>query len=437
MTAGIVTQMNPVTDYKVTALNSVGEKSADFSEVFKASAGRNNEQPNETVATADKKNDVAAQEEPVSDKPVENKKAETEQTSKDDGRISKDQAKNNEPLEEDDISEEVEAVVQTLLAEVAQILDVNVEDVTEALETLNLTETDLLDASIIPQLTATVEGDGNAVEVMTDEKLFADVKEITQKVEEAVNVISEQTGATEEEIKEFIKVEDKDSVIGKTQDNETVLQNNAEESPEVNVTAPQETKQRRSTEDNGRGDAEAQSNPAQTIVENIKAAATGKSEATAPAETPDMERIYAQVQESVKVHMSEEVTEMEMNLHPASLGNVKVQVASRDGVITANFVTQNETVKAALESQIVQLKEDMNEQGIKVESIEITLASHAFEENLSEGNEGAATESETKKKRRSINLNEIDDDADINVEDEVRIAREMMMHNGTTVDYLA
>ena len=156
-----------------------------------------------------------------------------------------------------------------------------------------------------------------------------------------------------------------------------------------------------------------------------------------PVQTADMNRIYDQVRESVRVNMNEEVTEMEMNLHPASLGNVKVQVASRDGVVTANFITQNETVKAALESQIIQLQEDMNEQGIKVESIEVTLASHAFEENLSENNEGSATEEGTRKKRRSINLNEIDDDADIIVEDDVRIAREMMMHNGTTVDYLA
>ena len=99
------------------------------------------------------------------------------------------------------------------------------------------------------------------------------------------------------------------------------------------------------------------------------------------------------------------------------------------------------TVEAPiLEAQIVELKETMNEQGIKVEAIEVNVAAHAFEENLSkEGDNSSDYESRGSKKRRSINLNEIDDidDIDNDGDDEIRIAREMMMHNGTTVDYMA
>jgi flagellar hook-length control protein FliK len=131
---------------------------------------------------------------------------------------------------------------------------------------------------------------------------------------------------------------------------------------------------------------------------------------------------------------------MEMSLHPASLGNVRIQVAARDGVVTANFLTQNEQVKAVLESQLVELKQSMNEQGIKVEAIEVSVAAHAFEENLSkEGDNSSEYEAREGRKRRSINLNEIDDsdDIDIDGDDEIRIAREMMMANGNSVDYMA
>ena len=73
------------------------------------------------------------------------------------------------------------------------------------------------------------------------------------------------------------------------------------------------------------------------------------------------------------------MTQMEMELHPASLGNVRVQVAAKDGVITANFTTENESVKAALETQVVTLKNQLEEQGIKVEAVEVTVSSNAFE----------------------------------------------------------
>ena len=428
MTAGIVTQMSPVTDFKVPAINTNTDKSADFSEVFKASAGKSGEQNSEAAAVTEKKSNVSTEK-----KTVENGETKTETETDSAKAVSKaNSSKKEAAKEEQDITEEVENAAQTLLADVARTLGISIEEVTEALEELNLTVTDLLDESVIPQLVATLEGDGNAVEIMTNENLFADVKELTAKVEEAVETIAKETGVTEDEVKSFTKE------LGKSNDLNVQPEDSQlnVEKPEI-VTETRETKQQNNTKGNGNNGAEAQTNPTQTIVENIKAAAAGKAEEATPMQTADMNRIYDQVRESVRVNMSEEVTEMEMNLHPASLGNVKVQVASRDGVVTANFVTQNETVKAALESQIIQLKEDMNAQGVKVESIEVTLASHAFEENLSENNEGAATEEGTRKKRRSINLNEIDDDADIIVEDDVRIAREMMVHNGTTVDYLA
>lgn len=427
MTAGIITQLNPVADYKVTSMGTGSEKGSDFSEVFKASTGKNGETEGNNLKASEEKTDSTVKSET---KTKETEKTEEKKTEEPDSLKTKEEKAQTSTEDNEDISEEVEEAANALLADIATMLNVNVDDVKNALEELDLTATDLLDESVVPVLTAKIEGE-DAVSIMTDENLFADVKEITSKVEETVSALAKENNVDEDDIRDFVK------------DLRSSLEENATETRTEVVATSKEQK------NSGDGN-EAQTgenlnpaqtgedlNPAQTLVENIKAAAEGKSEEVSFATTTEMDRIYSQVQESIKVHFNEEVTEMEMNLHPASLGNVKVQVASRDGIITANFVTNNETVKAALESQIIQLKEDMNEQGIKVESIEITLASHAFEENLSENNEGTPAQDDNRKKRRSINLNEITDDADIIVEDDVRIAREMMMHNGTTVDYLA
>ena len=63
---------------------------------------------------------------------------------------------------------------------------------------------------------------------------------------------------------------------------------------------------------------------------------------------------------------------------PASLGSVNVQIAAKDGVITAQFTAQNETVKAAIESQLVQLRTQFEEQGIKVDAVEVTVANYRW-----------------------------------------------------------
>ena len=131
-----------------------------------------------------------------------------------------------------------------------------------------------------------------------------------------------------------------------------------------------------------------------------------------------------------------------MQLHPASLGNVNILLTSSKEGIVAKFTAQNEIVKEAVESQMMTLQQKFNEQGIKVTSIEVTIASHAFEQNLQQGDGGndAYNERQAKKSRslRRINLSEIDDVAEEeNLSDADRIAAQMMAANGNSVDYSA
>ncbi len=128
---------------------------------------------------------------------------------------------------------------------------------------------------------------------------------------------------------------------------------------------------------------------------------------------------------------------MELQLHPASLGTVNVQIASKDGVITAQFTTQNETVRAVIETQMIQLKNQFEEQGIKVDAVEVTVANHEYGHQFSQENGNPEQkQSKSAKNTRRINLDEIDGEADIEqMEEPDRIAVEMMQANGGSVDY--
>lgn len=128
-----------------------------------------------------------------------------------------------------------------------------------------------------------------------------------------------------------------------------------------------------------------------------------------------------------------------MQLHPASLGTVNVQIAARGGSITAQFTTQNEAVRAAVESQIVELKQQFEEQGIKVDKVEVAVASHQDSQQFSQSGEEAQRDQKSQSGRtvRRLNLDELDAEDAPEMEESEKIAVEMMRANGGTVDYTA
>ena len=145
-----------------------------------------------------------------------------------------------------------------------------------------------------------------------------------------------------------------------------------------------------------------------------------------------------QIMDYMKIHVKTEESSLEMQLHPASLGTLQVNVSSKGGILTANFVTQNETVKSVLESQMIQLKESFAEQGVKVEAIEVTVQTHQFESNLEQGRGRQQNGTDKKDRPRRINLNaSFDMDNIEEMTQEEQLAAEIMTANGNTVDYTA
>ena len=153
------------------------------------------------------------------------------------------------------------------------------------------------------------------------------------------------------------------------------------------------------------------------------------------------QEILRQITDYIRVHVNVETTEMELQLHPASLGNIKVQLASTEGALTAIFTTENEAVKAALESQLVQLKENFAQQGLKVESVEVNVSAQGFERSLDQQEQQGQNQFQNangRNRSRRIRLNGMGETEDILGEEmtvDDRIVADMMIRNGNTVDY--
>lgn len=154
----------------------------------------------------------------------------------------------------------------------------------------------------------------------------------------------------------------------------------------------------------------------------------------------DVEDIMRQVSQMTRVMVTQAESSIEMQLNPANLGKVYLQVISREGMITAQIAAQNEAVKEALENQVAILKENMNQQGIKVEAIEVTIASHEFERNLEQNQQNMPGEQQEadsgKSSRRNINLNS-PEELEGGLSEEEDLAAKIMAEQGNSMDLTA
>lgn len=154
----------------------------------------------------------------------------------------------------------------------------------------------------------------------------------------------------------------------------------------------------------------------------------------------DVANIMKQIVEYSKVTIGNAATTMEMQLNPENLGKLYLEITSKNGVVSAHITAQNEAVKEVLESQVVELRQNMNQAGIKVEAVEVTVGSHEFEKNLEQNakqEEKQAEEQEkAAKQTRRINLNDLEELSGLMTEEENLVAQ-MMADQGNSVDFTA
>lgn len=468
MTANLVTGLSPVKDLKLNAAANLSPTSGtDFSDVLKNSTDKGNDvnvpQPKEPI-----KDKAVKSEE---DSPKTESKVEQPKTKDDSSKPVKEAETDKAPVDDkpldEKVTEEIAEAVGTMVQTIANVLDVQVTDVTQAMEELNISEVEILEPNTIPNLVVELTDATDVTEITTNEELFADVKQLMTEVDNTVKEVADTLQIPEEEFKTLIsdkvaevkdvaKEEVSEVIITDTktvrEDNsrrdtltvseQTDPQITADDSEEIAPVSARHTDDKRQDNEGSRSNNGEHLNFTQTVTDTLKEMVAEKISEPTVSYTTTADQIMEQVSDSLRMTMTEDITEMEMQLHPASLGNVRVQVAAKDGVITASFTTENQQVKEVLEAQIIQLKDQMNEQGIKIEAVEVTVSSHAFERNLNDNgqNRNGQPEAEAKRKRvRGINLGsggieELDMDE---LDEEDKVTADMMARQGNTVDYMA
>lgn len=259
-----------------------------------------------------------------------------------------------------------------------------------------------------------------------DTTVMAATVQMTHTTEETKNVQPEE------------ETEDATPVIQVNASEDAQTENNVSEnaSGEMGEPAAQSQKTKESSVNE-----HAQNMEFQVRAEQL-AAAPEEVNKVASRTTIDVQDIMNQITEFAKVNLSSENSSIEMQLNPENLGKVYLHIAAtKEGNITAELTVSSETVKTALEAQIADLRTSLNQQGIKVDAVEVTIASHEFERNLEqnaagEEQQGSQREESGRTAGRRLFRGELDELSGLMNEEEA-LAAQIMKDHGNTMDVTA
>ena len=326
-----------------------------------------------------------------------------------------------EPKQEEETGEPdavlLSDVMQQILQQITEQLGVSPEEVLQAMDALGISAEDLSQnmAALLSELTGT-----DQMAVLTDESLYTQVSDLANAVEQTIEELADTLGMDKEQLTTLLQdsvKEPEEPVIVVEQESAapvTGMQQESTGDQEVQTAAAMdiEAEQPRETKREENGNMQQQQmQDMQKPAENLQQTQGSAIAAEQTTERFDLQRtqkIIDQIADYVKIHSSEKLTSMEIELNPASLGSVNLHVSSKGGVISAQLYAQDEAVRAALESQVAALKESLEAQGMKVDAIEITEHSHQLEQNLDQnGGQQEGAEAQKKSGRRLLNLDEL------------------------------
>lgn len=388
--------------------------------------------------------------------------------------------KNEKTLSEDEM-DAVEEAAEKIVSEIAKELNVSEEEVREALEVLGITVFDLGNVNQMVALFTEVLGLSDGMQIVTDGDLFASLTSLMQSIDDLIQslqnelqipaedllaqlqaqmtetigtdesqnvdetdlVLETQTVAENEVAQTTIvgaKVEAEDAVT-----TESVDKNQAEKNVETKEVLHAETSQEQTSSELQNRDSENKDTK-QNLNQNSFSILTDANQNVALEGREQQNVSYStfndimeQIGDYVKVNVTADVKQMEIQLSPANLGQVHINMVSKNGIVTAQITAENEMVKNAIESQIVQLKERLESQGVKIEAVEVTVASHEFERNLDQNRENRESKEEVKKvSSRKWNLSELDGELLEGEEltDSEQVELDMMKLTGNQLNYM-
>lgn len=334
-----------------------------------------------------------------------------------------------------EVAEDVVATaVNQIKEQLMEVLDITPEQLEGLIEDLGMTDVDLLSGENVLQVVMEQTGMETTVDLLNNE----DLAQLTKGLMETVNQVNESLEGMEIEVPTEVvaqATETVDSAVDVDVDDSTVMIEDVKVSveSEIQKDASSEGQMQQSSEHEQSSDTPVQQ-VAQNVFDNLTQAVNNTQEVSY-ANTTQAVDIVNQVVEEIRTVVKADTTSMEVQLNPENLGKVNIQVSARDGIVTAHITAQTEAARHAIESQIAVLKENFQNQGLKVEAVEVAINPRGFSMDQ-EQSFNEQEQQQSQKTKKQISLDDLDLDAEELTEEE-SIAVDMMQRAGNKVDFTA
>lgn len=341
-------------------------------------------------------------------------------------------------------------VIQTL----TESLGISEEELKTAMDELGIQFGDLSQFENINNLFSFIKCDNDFSKLLTDNGLLNELNELNEKISDIFTEIAAEMpeDADFEDIKNSIleKLGLSDENVLKVNDSEKQNKSDAvTDEKEINVVSDKETEKEITIEfkkESGAGThthsethtekkaGEKSSDDTKNIfLGNMIKVHNSFSTKLEGLITPvhNLQEIASQILEKIKINLKPEMKILEMQLTPENLGKVKVALTENNGVLTARFTTENDVAREAIESNLINFKENLLEQGIKVENVEVAVGNFSFGTN-DDGSQKEAYDGNNGGKRFVIN-----DDSVISEKSDDLIDQSYFEDGISTVSYRA
>ena len=391
----------------------------------------------------------------------------------------------------EDTKDAFETGVKEILKDELGVSDEQVED---AMSILGLQWMDLLNPASLSQLVTQLTGTEDACSLLMSEEftnIMQNTDELVQSLSETLGISKDEWVALQNQLAELTAdfnetvdmadggvqeiapqtdatITSQDTTVmaatvqmtHTTEETQNVQPEEETEdaAPVIQVNASEDAQTENNVSENASGEmgepaAQSQKTKESSVNEhaqNMEFQVRAEQQTVAPEEvnkvasrtTIDVQDIMNQITEFAKANLSPENSSIEMQLNPENLGKVYLHIAAtKEGNITAELAVSSETVKTALEAQIADLRTSLNQQGIKVDAVEVAIASHEFERNLEqnasgEEQQGSQREESGRTAGRRLFRGELDELSGLMNEEEA-LAAQIMKDHGNTMDVTA
>jgi len=305
---------------------------------------------------------------------------------------------NKESKTEEEIGEE-------FVEELAEKLNVSVDEIKDLLNELNMTVFDLLNVNNFNTFMQNFLDIQNPVDILASEQTQQLYKQVAEVVKDYKQIYNEfQSNITLVKQSPDIELSNENIDTKATKASETIVSNNnnnLHENQQVSTeTLEQEQKDVQTPivevkNSNKQNNNQSNSNfkeqtpnevlltqntnqdfnysnisgyqqfQQQAVIDNIASKVSNTS--------TDAHQIINQIVEKIKVDIKPDVSEMKLLLKPDTLGELSLKITTQNNIVTAQFVAESQQVKEVLQANFNNLKDTLQQLGLVIDEISVSV----------------------------------------------------------------